>query len=152
MVIQPGTHGCKVVSGVLQDRYSATAIQLPTATGADVDHVVSLSNAWQTGAIGWDADRRRRFANDPLNLVTTTATLNAQKGDGDAATWLPPAKSVRCAYVARQLAVKQRYGLWVTPPERSAMSAILSGCPGQRPPSGTDRAPRASWTVKPPAS
>ena len=47
---------------------------------------------------------------------------NASKGDGDAATWLPPVKAYRCTYVARQVAVKRAYGLWVTSAERSAIA------------------------------
>ena len=52
-------------------------------------------------------------------------------GDGDPATWLPPAKGYRCAYVARQVAVKTRYKLWVTPAERDAIARVLTDCPAQ---------------------
>jgi hypothetical protein len=62
--------------------------------------------------------------------------LNSQKGDGDAATWLPPLKSFRCAYVARQIAVKAKYSLWVTLAEKNAMTSILSKCPQQLIPTG----------------
>ena len=75
---------------------------------------------------------RTQLANDPLNLLAVKGSLNNQKGDGDAATWLPPLKSYRCTYVARQIAVKKKYGLWVTPPEKAAMSAILAKCPDQK--------------------
>ena len=57
--------------------------------------------------------------------------LNLQKGDGDAATWLPPRKAYRCEFVARQIAVKVAYRLWLTPPEKQAMLRILRNCPGQ---------------------
>jgi len=93
-----------------------------------MDHVVAVAAAWRTGAIRWDAARRLRFANDPLNLVAVTASVNRQKGDGDAATWLPPRKSYRCTYLARQIAVKARYGLWVTSAERAAMRRVLATC------------------------
>ena len=59
------------------------------------------------------------------------ASANRQKGDGDAATWLPANKAFRCDYVARQIAVKAKYELWVTAPEAEAMKAILGACPGQ---------------------
>jgi hypothetical protein len=74
------------------------------------------------------------FANDPMNLLAVKGRLNAQKGDGDAATWLPPLKSVRCAYVAQQIVVKAKYGLWVTPPEKAAMQGLLAKCPGFKAP------------------
>jgi hypothetical protein len=61
--------------------------------------------------------------------------LNSQKGDGDAATWLPPQKNIRCAYVSQQIVVKAKYGLWVTKPEKAAMLSLLSKCPGFKAPS-----------------
>jgi hypothetical protein len=72
--------------------------------------------------------RRTAFANDPLNLLAVDGPLNTQKSDGDAATWLPPNRAYRCAYVARQIAVKLRYGLWMTRAERTAAATVLSGC------------------------
>lgn len=67
--------------------------------------------------------------NDPLNLIAVDASANRRKGDGDAATWLPPNKAYRCAYVAHQVAVKKAYGLWVTEAEKGAMKRVLGGCP-----------------------
>ena len=94
-----------------------------------IDHTVALSNAWQTGAFKLTADQRKAFANDPLNLQAVKGKLNSQKGDGDAATWLPPLKSYRCDYVSRQIAVKLKYKLWFTAPEKEAMIRILKACP-----------------------
>jgi len=76
------------------------------------------------------------FYNDPLNLLAVQGRLNSQKGDGDAATWLPPLKSYRCAYVAGQIAVKAKYRIWVTTAEKAAMKSILDKCPGQVLPKG----------------
>ncbi len=70
--------------------------------------------------------------NDPLNLLAVDASTNRRKSDGDAATWLPPNKAYRCAYVARQVAVKKKYGVWVTGGERDAMKRVLGGCPQQK--------------------
>ena len=98
----------------------------------DIDHVVALANAWQTGAAYFDKSKRMELANDPLNLIATDARLNRQKGDGDAATWLPPYKPYRCEYVARQIAIKAKYSLWVTAPEQDAMRVVLDSCPGQK--------------------
>jgi hypothetical protein len=70
----------------------------------DIDHVVALGDAWQKGAQLWPYGKRVALANDPFNLLAVSASANRQKGDGDAATWLPANKSFRCIYVARQVA------------------------------------------------
>jgi hypothetical protein len=74
---------------------------------------------------------RQDLANDPLNLLATSGPINQAKGDADAATWLPPNKAIRCTYVARQVAVKVKYHLWVTSPEKDAINRVLAKCPGQ---------------------
>ena len=130
LVIKSDSNGCKVLGGVLADPYSGKNIDFVFgASLVDIDHVVALSNAWQTGAFQFTSEIRLQFANDPLNLLAVSASLNRQKGDGDAATWLPPTKSYRCQYVARQIAVKKKYGLWLTKPEKVAMSTLLAKCP-----------------------
>jgi len=138
IIYKPGTHQCVVLSGTLIDPYSGEkiAFERGVATSSDVqiDHVVALSNAWQTGAFKLTYEKRLAFANDPINLLAVKGRLNSQKGDGDAATWLPPLKSIRCAYVAQQIVVKAKYGLWVTPPEKAAMVGLLSKCPGFKAP------------------
>ncbi|MFH8936744.1 HNH endonuclease family protein [Streptomyces griseosporeus] len=129
---------CKVSSGVLEpDPYSGKEVTYRRGRSqVDIDHVVALSDAWQKGAKYWDASKRIALANDPLNLLAVDASTNRGKGDGDTATWLPPNKGYRCAYVAAQVAVKKKYGLWVTAAEQAAMKKVLSGCPGQRLPAG----------------
>ena len=135
IVFKPGTRNCVVASGDLIDPYSGKTINFVrgniSSMEVQIDHVVALSNAWQTGAFKLSLAMRTQFANDPLNLLAVQGRLNSQKGDGDAATWLPPLKSYRCNYVARQITVKAKYGLWVTPPEKAAMDSILEKCPGQ---------------------
>ena len=133
VLFKAGTRDCKVISGSLIDPYSGKVIVFSsTKSTIDIDHVVALSNAWQTGAAYFDKTKRQQIANDPLNLLAVDYSLNRQKGDGDAATWLPPLKSYRCDYVARQIAVKAKYGLWVTSPEKDAIVKILEKCVGQR--------------------
>ena len=127
-----GTRDCKVVGGQLLDPFSGKSLTFSsTKSNIDIDHLVALSNAWQTGAAYFDKAKRTQIANDPLNLLAVDAKLNRQKGDSDAATWLPPAKSFRCEYVAAQIAVKVKYSLWLTAPEKSAMSKVLESCPEQ---------------------
>ncbi len=129
------TRDCVVLSGVLLDRYSGETINFVrgnvTSMEVQIDHVVALSNAWQTGAFKLTLMQRTAFANDPMNIFAVKGRLNSQKGDGDAATWLPPLKSFRCTYVAQQIAVKAKYSLWVTAPEKEAMTRILAACPNQ---------------------
>jgi len=132
IVFKSPSDPCVILSGVLIDPYSGETIPflrgVSTSALVQIDHVVALSNAWQTGAFKLSAETRKAFANDPLNLLAVKGSLNSQKSDGDAATWLPPRKSYRCAYVSRQVAVKAKYGLWLTPPEKVAILKILSTC------------------------
>lgn len=134
ITVKSATSSCKVLTGVLYDPYTGKTINFQrgkdTSDAVQIDHIVPLSNAWQTGAQQWDALKRRDFANDPRNLQATDGPTNQAKGDGDVATWLPPNKSYRCTYVARIVTVKAIYGLWVTPPEHDAMARILSNCTG----------------------
>lgn len=129
---------CKVSYGVLEkDPYSGKHVVYQRGRSlVDIDHVVPLSDAWQKGAKYWDSRKRIALANDPLNLIAVDSSTNRSKGDGDAATWLPPNKSYRCTYVAAQVAVKKKYQLWVTAAEKSAMEKVLSTCSGQKLPSG----------------
>jgi hypothetical protein len=127
-----GTRDCVVESGKLIDPYSGITINfikgVKSSMEVQIDHLVALSNAWQTGAFKLTIEKRTQFANDPDNLLAVQGRLNSQKGDGDAATWLPPLKSYRCTYVTKQIAVKAKYGLWVTAPEKAAMKSILAKC------------------------
>ena len=136
IVYAPGTAGCVVSSGDLDDPYTGDVIHFVRGDGTlvDIDHVVALGNAWATGAENWAFKKRVGVATDPLNLLPVDASANRQKGDGDAATWLPPNKSYRCDYVARQIAVKSKYGLWVTAPEKDAMVHVLATCPDETTP------------------
>ena len=132
VLFKAGTRDCKVLSGVLLDPFSNKVLTFTSVKSAvDIDHVVALSNAWQTGAAYFDRNIRSQIANDPLNLLAVDAKLNRQKGDGDAATWLPPNKAFRCEYVSRQVSVKAKYSLWVTPPEKEAITRVLNQCIGQ---------------------
>lgn len=134
------TRDCVVATGILADPYTAAEIHFKrgqgTSTKVQIDHVVALSDAWQKGAQQLDAETRREFANDPLNLLAVDGPANQSKGDGDAATWLPKNKAFRCQYVARQVAVKTKYQLWMTRAEHDATARILGTCPNEKLPSG----------------
>jgi len=123
---------CAVVSGTLNDAYTGTVIVFEKGSSSiQIDHVVALSDAWQTGAQALTRDKRIQLANDPLELIAVQGDANQQKSDGDAATWLPSNTSFRCEYVARQIAIKQKYTLWVKPAEKQAISTVLNACPDQ---------------------
>lgn len=121
---------CKVVSGTLNDPYTGKVIQFTRdkSDAVQIDHIVPLSNAWQTGAQNLTIEQRKQLANDPLELLAVDGQANQEKSDSDAATWLPKNKAFRCTYIERQIAVKQKYGLWVTEAEQAVMRDILQGC------------------------
>lgn len=126
---------CVVLSGILQDPYTGKSINFyrgtNTSSDVQIDHVVALSDAWQKGAQQLTPELREMLANDGLNLLAVDGPANMKKGDGDAATWLPSNKPIRCAYVARQISVKLVYSLWVTSAEKEAMNKVLEKCPGE---------------------
>lgn len=128
-------NSCVVVSGILNDPYTGKVIPFQrgsgTSTAVQIDHVVALSDAWQKGAQQLSPALRSQFANDGLNLLAVDGATNQNKGDGDAATWLPPNKAIRCGYVARQISVKLKYSLWVTAAEKTTMQNVLNDCPHQ---------------------
>jgi hypothetical protein len=121
---------CVVVAGTLLDPYTHRVVAFRKADAAQVqiDHVVALADAWQKGAQQWTQERRVAFANDPLDLLAVGSEVNQQKSNSDAASWLPPYKPYRCAFVTRQVQVKARYRLWVTPAERDAIRRVLASC------------------------
>lgn len=125
---------CQVIAGTLNDPYTGKLIIFErgrNSSAIQIDHVVALSNAWQTGAQQLSQAERVQLANDPLELLAVDGPANQQKSDADAATWLPPNKAFRCEYVARQIAIKQKYRLWVTQPEYDAITRVLANCPTQ---------------------
>ena len=133
-VLRSGS-SCIIETGVLQDPYTGEAISFQrgvgTSNAVQIDHVVSLSDAWQKGAQQLTGDQRYAFYNDPLNLLAVSGPANSQKSDSDAASWLPANKGFRCAFVARQVAVKLSYNLWMTQAEFDTIANILSECPEQ---------------------
>lgn len=131
------THACTVISGTLDDPYTGKTIDFKrgkkTSSAVQIDHVVALSNAWQTGAQDLTAEQRRQLANDPENLLAADGPANQQKSDADAADWLPSNTVYRCTYVARQVHVKAKYKLWVTPDEKKVMERVLNSCKDTNP-------------------
>lgn len=135
VTFKDNTHDCVVLTGTLNDPYTGKTIAFErgqdTSKAVQIDHVVALSNAWQTGAQNLSADQRLQLANDPYNLLAVDGPANQEKSDSDAASWLPSNTAFDCEYVARQIGVKHKYALWVTAGEKSAMQTVLATCPSQ---------------------
>ena len=159
VVFKAGSH-CTVLTGILHDPYTGRTMHflrgLRTSSLVQIDHLVALGDAWQTGANRWSGVKRLAFANDPVELLAVNGSANEAKGDADASGWLPPNRSFRCAYVAKQITVKTKYRLWVAASEKSAMARTLSNCsaslppaPKPPPPAQTTPAPGTPATVTP---
>jgi Protein of unknown function (DUF1524) len=130
MIVRRGT--CYVQAGVLHDPYTGHTIAFTrgpaTSEAVQIDHLVSLSDAWYKGAREWDDQRRRDFANDPRNLLAVSGQANFDKAFRDATGWLPPNEGFRCQFVAKQIDVKAAYGLWLSGNEKRAMQDVLARC------------------------
>ncbi|MEV6157901.1 HNH endonuclease family protein [Nonomuraea sp. NPDC052129] len=128
--------GCVLTGGTWNSYYDDQLVD--AASKLDVDHLVPLAEAWDSGAHAWDAAQRQAYANDldePWHLVAVTARSNRQKADKDPAQWLPPHEPARCRYAAEWTAVKLRWHLSVDPAEKDALAAIARTCPDQPLPS-----------------
>lgn len=131
---------CIVIAGNLADPYTGRSIAFAygvckagqrsgCSAAVQIDHIVPLGDAWQTGAQQLSMAKRVTLANDPDNLQATDGPTNAAKGDGDYATWKPPNRAFWCTYASRQVLIKREYGLWVTQPEHDALADTLKNCP-----------------------
>jgi hypothetical protein len=127
-----GTQNCVVATGVLADKYTGKTINFvrgqKTSTLVQVDHLIALSDAYQTGAQQLTAEQRKQLANDPINLMAADGPTNGSKSDSNAASWLPPNKSFRCEYVAKQTLVKSKYNLWMIEAEKAKITEVLASC------------------------
>ncbi|WP_025104757.1 HNH endonuclease family protein [Microbacterium paraoxydans] len=130
LTFKPGTHDCVVLSGVLYDRYTEETIQfLRVSEGyqpVQVDHVVPLFVGWTSGAEAWSPEKREQFANDPLNLQTTTA--NQQKGESTPSGWMPASPTAACEYSARYVTVLDTYDLTIAAADAAALRSTLTNC------------------------
>ncbi|WP_249345323.1 HNH endonuclease family protein [Microbispora sp. H11081] len=114
---------CVIVSMTIYDPYTGKTIDWTKSEAAEVqiDHVMPLSYDWQMGASRWSESKRKRIANDPLNLIPVDGSTNGSKGDSGPATWLPPRTEIRCSYAVRFAQVALKYNLPVTSADKAAM-------------------------------
>ncbi len=123
--------GCKLSGGRWWSYYDAQWMTSPSSL--DIDHVVPLAEAWDSGASQWTAERREAYANDlgaETSLVAVSAASNRSKADQDPAEWLPPAEEATCRYAAEWIATKLRWGLTVDAAESEALIQLADACPG----------------------
>ena len=123
--------GCRPTGGLWISAFDGTTTTSPRSF--DIDHLVPLAEAWDSGAHSWSSSRREAFANDetsPLTLIAVSASSNRSKGDRDPAEWLPPSVEYRCEYVASWVSVKARWELSIDPAEKTAIESVLAGCSG----------------------
>ncbi|MBU3688028.1 MAG: HNH endonuclease [Acidimicrobiales bacterium mtb01] len=97
----------------------------------DIDHVVALKEAWDSGAKAWTAERRQAFANDlgtAFALIAVSASSNRSKGDRDPAEWMPARREYWCQYAIEWVGVKATWSLSVDPAEKTALARVLVDC------------------------
>ncbi|MFF7309715.1 DUF1524 domain-containing protein [Streptomyces sp. NPDC008137] len=122
--------GCRLSGGRWWSYYDARWVT--EASGLDVDHMVPLAEAWDSGASQWTAQRREAYANDLdalTSLIAVTAASNRSKADKDPAEWLPPAEGVTCRYISEWVGTKLRWGLSADAVEFEALTRLAQSCP-----------------------
>ena len=120
---------CSLTGGEWVSPYDGVVVT--NASNLDIDHMVPLAEAWDSGASAWTSQRRQDYANDlgvPWALIAVTASSNRSKGDKDPAEWLPPLASDRCVYVVDWVSVKVRWHLTVDSTERDALLQQAATC------------------------
>lgn len=125
---QAGT-GCRITGGQWVSAFDGAETLDPSTF--DVDHMVPLAEAWDSGASAWSASTRQAFANDlgySGSLIAVSASSNRSKGDRDPAEWLPPNSSFRCTYVLTWIAIKYRWSLSIDPVERGTLQQQVASC------------------------
>jgi hypothetical protein len=122
--------GCRLTGGRWWSYYDATWVT--SASGLDIDHMVPLAEAWDSGASAWTPARREAYANDQgteTSLIAVTARSNRSKADQDPAQWLPPAADAHCRYIAEWVGTKLRWNLTADDAELAALSEAAVACP-----------------------
>ncbi len=123
---------CRLEGGSWLSYYDNVTVT--SASGLDIDHMVPLAEAWDSGASAWTAQRREAYANDQgqeASLVAVTARSNRSKADKDPADWLPPADGAHCRYAAEWVATKLRWSLTADGRELAALHELAGTCPSQ---------------------
>jgi hypothetical protein len=124
--------GCIPIPGLWRSAYDSTDVTDPTQL--DVDHLVSLKEAWDSGAWSWTPERRIAYANDLTDgrtLVAVSASSNRSKGDRDPSNWLPEDEQALCQFVGDWIAVKARWSMSMDQSEHGRLGNLIDDrCPG----------------------
>ncbi|CAM5319459.1 HNH endonuclease OS=Streptomyces tendae OX=1932 GN=GUR47_38225 PE=4 SV=1 [Streptomyces tendae] len=133
--VEPPTVGtrCRLTGGRWWSYYDQ--VWVTSASGLDIDHMVPLAEAWDSGASAWTAQRREAYANDQgaqTSLAAVTARSNRSKADQDPAQWMPPAAAAHCRYIAEWIGTKLRWSLTADETEVAALRDAAGGCPSQQ--------------------
>lgn len=130
LTVQEMRNACVITAGQLADPYSGERIDFrkKDASKVQIDHIVALENAWQSGAYNLTQEDREALANDPDNLLAVNGHDNMAKGSKSADQWMPPNSAYACTYASKQVQIKSRYALTVTTPEKQALADALATC------------------------
>ena len=121
--------GCSISGGRWFSIYDN--VETTDSSTFDIDHMVPLSEAWDSGAWNWNADQRKYFANDldqPFFLIAVTASSNRSKSDRDPAEWMPPNANYHCEYVRIWIEIKRAWDLSVDQAEHDYLARKLASC------------------------
>jgi len=128
---QVDAYGCKVIEGDWLSPYDNAAHTNPSEL--DIDHMIPLKEAWDSGAWAWSAMKRQLFANDltdARSLIAVTAGQNRSKSDRDPSNWLPPQTQYRCTYLAEWVAIKSHWKLSMDQSEFGRIKNVLTASCG----------------------
>jgi hypothetical protein len=124
---QVDAYGCKVIEGDWLSPYDNVMHTNPS--DLDIDHMIPLKEAWDSGAWKWTAAQRQTFANDlsdPRALIAVTAGQNRSKSDRDPSNWIPPQKTYTCTYLSEWVAIKARWNLSMDQSEFGRIKNLLT--------------------------
>lgn len=122
-----------VARGTLRDPYTNDSIEFVrgnrVGASVQIDHIVPLAYAWDMGARHWTDTLRKRFANDPANLLAVAGQANQDKGDQPPGEWMPSNAAFQCQYAMQFIAVLRGYGLPVDEPSARELTEAARTCP-----------------------
>ncbi len=118
--------GCSIVSGTWDDYYFPE--KQTSSKAVDIDHLVPLKNAHDSGGAYWTEEEKMLFANDEENLVVTNKKYNRQKGSQGIDTWLPVDKNYACKYIKDWMKIKKKYNLKIHSAEQNAYDILIPSC------------------------